>query len=91
MTPDTHTLVGIVLFTVAILAYDILRDRKHQGATISELFWKLTSTSQARRALIVGILLGFLSGHLLWQSQRTYRALQCEASGGAMQCIGGRP
>lgn len=82
MTATALCLLGVIVFLLALEAW---RVAKRDGSTISETVWHMTM-----RSPWLAFLAGFLAGHLLWQSNRTYRALECEQHGGYMQCIGGK-
>jgi ABC-type Fe3+ transport system permease subunit len=75
-------LLGIIVLLLVLEAWRVV---KRDNSTISETVWRVTM-----RSPWLAFLAGFLAGHLLWASNRTYRALECEGRGGQMQCIGGK-
>lgn len=91
LSGQSSTAWGAVIFLVLILIYDAWRLKTGRGTgralTLSDLFWTITRTGIARAALLVGMILGFFGGHLIWQSQRTYTAIECESRGGYMKCL----
>jgi hypothetical protein len=53
-----------------ILAYEFYAMHLHQGKTISEVFWRVTVAHP-----ILAFALGFVAGHLVWQSASVYAGL----------------
>lgn len=81
----TTTALCLLAIIGLLLVLEGWRCHRRDNSTISETVWHVTM-----RSPWLAFLAGFLAGHLLWQSNRTYRALECEGRGGQVQCIGAR-
>jgi hypothetical protein len=60
--------VGLWLGVALIMGYELYALDLNQGVTISEYFWRITAVHP-----ILAFALGYLSGHLTWQSSSVYR------------------